>query len=65
MLPSKDIGHSRLFELSLTYRNGDKLELDKVEGNSLVEVLAKFLLLVVQIEKRHQKKEIIDDDIPF
>lgn len=56
------------FELSLIRRKDRELEIDKVEGDDLVEVLAKFLLVIVQVKDRVERERRIqelDDDIPF
>ena len=59
------------YELCLTYRNGKEFEMDKVEGDSMIEVLAKFLLVIVQVQERREKERRrialgnVDDDIPF
>lgn len=65
---SSVVSRSKQFELSLVRRKDRELEIDKVEGDSLVEVLAKFLLVIVQVKERlerEHKLEQLDDDIPF
>lgn len=39
---------------------------NSVEGNDLVEILAKLPILILEIQARlEKKKSYIDDDIPF
>lgn len=54
------------FELTLIVRDKDKIEFfQKAEADSLPELMAKLLLIVVRVQPELEKKEIIDDDIPF
>ena len=59
---------TKQFELTLVRRKDKELEIDKVEGDGLVEVLAKFLLVIVQVQERLERErryQESDDDIPF
>lgn len=66
---SGSLKSTKQFELSLIRRKDKELEIDKVEGDDLVEVLAKFLLVIVQVKERLERerrlKDSVDDDIPF
>lgn len=55
------------FELTLVHRDNDKINsVDKVEEDDLVELLAKFLLVIVGIQKNlSEDLKRIEDDIPF
>lgn len=62
-------------EICLTYRDkgGNFKSFDKVEGDTLVEVVAQFILLVAQVADAIKKEALLeqrqlqinDDDIPF
>lgn len=61
------------FTISIQYKTSDDetqpwsaFGVDHVQGDTLVEVLGKFLLVVVQIQDRINRIERPkDDDIPF
>lgn len=59
--------------ISLTYRekDGQLKSYDTVEGDTLIEVTAKFIQVIAQVSDAIKREEInelrqsIDDDIPF
>lgn len=59
------------FELNLIRHNTQPgqfkiLSMDKIEGDDLVEVLSKLLLVVAKIQQEITKEQVsLDDDIPF
>lgn len=55
------------FELTLISHKSDKIEFfEKAEADTLLELMAKLLLIVVKLQpKEVERKEINDDDIPF
>lgn len=58
---------TKQFELTLVWRKGDSFEpkqIDKVEGDDLVELLSQFLMVIALVQRKLEE-EIPDDDIPF
>ena len=63
------------FELTLVIKRDESpsftgLSIDKVEGEDLVEVLSKFLILIAQLQQKWEQElitelELRNDDIPF
>lgn len=55
----------KAFELTLVHRRDKEFEMDKVDGDDLVELLAKFLLIIATVQRRLANERPSDDDIPF
>ena len=57
------------FEITLIARDVDKINcFEKAEADTLVELMAKLLLIVVKVQQQQhemEKRKIRDDDIPF
>lgn len=66
------------FEITIKTTNDEAgftpLQVDKVEGTDLIQVLSQFMMIIVQIHKKHNEEILrdtinklreVDDDIPF